>query len=342
MPNPTMLATIASRIADYRHGEIPPPTPQHVERWVSQFPAPHQDRLLAELDAVLAKTYFSRAAVHTFLNSLAKTSTLTGPNPTSFWQNAHILNIQQGGQSQSELTTLFHDILRKEFNITHHATPREGCPVFYLDDVVFSGNRVSHDIEAWLPHCPLAQINLHIAVIGFHKGGEWYANDNIQKAARANGKTLTVKWWRCVEFEDRRRYVATTDVLRPRVLPQDPLATAYEQYLIQQNYPPVYRPAPSGRSSQYFASESGREFLEEQFLLAGVKVRQMCPRLPEKVRPLGFSALKTFGFGSLIVTYRNCPNTSALALWAGDPWYPLLPRKTNQRVVVWHEEEDYR
>ena len=337
-----MLAAIANRIADYRQGEIPRPTPQHVERWVSQFPARHQDRLLAELDAVLAKTYFSRTAVQTFLNTVAKKLTLTGANPVSFWQNAHILNIQQGGQSQQELTTLFHDILRNEFNVSSNAIQCAKHPVFYIDDVVFSGNRLCHDIEAWLPHCPLAHINLQIVVIGYHRGGKWYADKKIQEAARSNGKMVTVTWWRCFEFEDRRRYVATADVLRPKVLPRDQLATAYEQYLIQQQYPPFYRPGTTERSSQYFASEDGRDFLEEQFLLAGLRVKEMCPSLPEKVRPLGFSALKTFGFGSLIVTYRNCPNTSALALWAGDPWYPLLPRKTNQRVAVWHEAEDYR
>jgi hypothetical protein len=39
--------------------------------------------------------------------------------------------------------------------------------------------------------------------------------------------------------------------------------------------------------------------------------------------------LETLGFGSLIVTFRNCPNNTPLALWAGDPWYPLFPRITN-------------
>jgi hypothetical protein len=39
--------------------------------------------------------------------------------------------------------------------------------------------------------------------------------------------------------------------------------------------------------------------------------------------------LVTLGFGSLIVTYRNCPNNAPLALWVDHPWYPLFPRTTN-------------
>ena len=55
----------------------------------------------------------------------------------------------------------------------------------------------------------------------------------------------------------------------------------------------------------------------------------MCPYLKESARPLGFSLLKTLGFGATVVTHRNCPNNCPLALWAGDPWYPLFRRKTN-------------
>lgn len=333
---------LALTLHDYRSTDLNNMSTEHVLRWVGQFSRGVRLRLLLETNHVLGSTYISCSKTKQFLSTLSSTAQLAGQDPGAYWQNAYVLNIQQGGQSQHELTTLFRQVLLDQFNVKANDTPRAGHPVFYLDDVVFSGNRVRHDIEAWLPHCPLTDITLEIVVIGLHRGGQWYANNQINEAAKRCGKKVTVRWWRCVEFEDRKRYVATADVLRPKALPQDPLATAYEQYLIQQKYPPIYRPATAGRSSQYFASEDGRDFLEEQFLLAGLKVRQMCPRLPEKVRPLGFSALKTFGFGSLIVTYRNCPNTSALALWAGDPWYPLLPRKTNRRAVVWHEEEDYR
>lgn len=55
----------------------------------------------------------------------------------------------------------------------------------------------------------------------------------------------------------------------------------------------------------------------------------MCPYLNEYQRPLGNMVLETLGFGSMLVTFRNCPNNSPLALWAGDPWYPLFPRKVN-------------
>lgn len=39
--------------------------------------------------------------------------------------------------------------------------------------------------------------------------------------------------------------------------------------------------------------------------------------------------LVTLGFGSLIVTFSNCPNNAPLAFWVDSPWYPLFPRATN-------------
>jgi hypothetical protein len=55
----------------------------------------------------------------------------------------------------------------------------------------------------------------------------------------------------------------------------------------------------------------------------------MCGNLGNSERPLGHMTLVTLGFGSLIVTYRNCPNNAPLALWVDHPWYPLFPRTTN-------------
>ena len=69
--------------------------------------------------------------------------------------------------------------------------------------------------------------------------------------------------------------------------------------------------------------------LPDTLLASGLHIRSICPYLNVYQRPLGNMVLETFGFGALVVTFRNCPNNAPLALWAGDPWYPLFPRKTN-------------
>ena len=91
----------------------------------------------------------------------------------------------------------------------------------------------------------------------------------------------------------------------------------------------------AGGALGVFSSEAGRQLLESEFLIAGVKIRTLTQSPKDFIRPLGLGNFGV-GFGSLLVTYRNCPNNCPLALWWGDPeatsgalhWYPLLSRKT--------------
>ena len=51
-----LLASIAATTADYREGDLPPSTPEHVERWINQFDAGVQLPILREMDHVLQTT----------------------------------------------------------------------------------------------------------------------------------------------------------------------------------------------------------------------------------------------------------------------------------------------
>jgi hypothetical protein len=105
---------------------------------------------------------------------------------------------------------------------------------------------------------------------------------------------------------------------------------AYVQMLKNANHPPEKRyQGGTPRNDGIFSGEAARAVLERAFLKAGARIRSVCPYLPENARPLGYSKLMTLGFGATVVTYRNCPNNCPLALWAGNPWYPLFSRKTN-------------
>lgn len=333
MTRTELLRAIAARTTDYRTGEIEPPTLDHVERWVRQFPAQSQDAVLKEMLHVLGKAYFAKADVTTFLNALAvKTEKLTGANPKEFWQKANFLNIQRGGNSQRQMLHDFSAVLQQQVGLTVEQCGHPDGAHFYLDDVVFSGNRVRHDLEPWIADpngCP-KNCRLHIVTIAYHSGGQWFAEKRITNAAQAAGKTISVTWWRCVVFEDRKSYINRSDVLRPTCFPTDATAQAYIKQLTDAGFPPIPRIAQTPPyASPFFSSEQGRQLLENEMLAAGFSIKTRCPRLPDIIRPLGYSGLQTLGFGSVIVTHRNCPNTNPPALWAGDPWYPLFARRTN-------------
>ena len=107
-----------------------------------------------------------------------------------------------------------------------------------------------------------------------------------------------------------------------------------KQYVEAMTHQPTLRAPGHGGSNSLFSSEEARNLLEQEFLKAGVKIRQECPNLGDTQRPLGHSTLVTLGFGSLLITFRNCPNNAPLALWVGDPWYPLFPRTTNSETSL--------
>lgn len=326
MQRKQLLQSIANIMADYRVDELPAPTPEHVDRWISQFAPDVQLPLLAEMNHVLTRTYINKQRVESFLVHLVKTPKLAGADFCAFWRNVEFLDIQQGGNSQHEILSMFSAILQQECGFP----VQQGLPnphaYIYLDDAIFTGNRTLKDLKAWLENAP-AEAVVHIITIAFHRGGQWYASAKLQEAAFALNKHINFTWWRAVEIEDRKAFINTSDVLRPVALPDDAMVQAYVGSL---RYPPTFRVAGQQGVNGFFSSEQGRHLLEQTFLQAGIQIRSRCPQLGIYRRPLGNMVLDTLGFGSLLVTFRNCPNNTPLALWAGSPcWYPLFPRKTN-------------
>jgi hypothetical protein len=322
----TLLASIASVIADYREGEIDTPDSAHVDAWISQFDAAVQESILSELHHVLKKTYITKTEVEKFLSNLATAAKLVGAAPHDFWKSANFLNIQGGGNSQSELLQMFDLVLQKTCGLGIDECGSNDGPYIYLDDVVFTGNRVKNDLIKWLKSSAPAKAKVHVIVIAFHRGGQYYAKTKIAEACAAEKKSLDITWWRRLEMEDRKTYVNNSDVLRPSSFPSDALTQAYVKGL---KYAPLIRRGTNIGENKFFTSNAGRCILEQEFLKAGVHIRSICPYLNVYQRPLGNMVLESLGFGALVVTFRNCPNNAPLALWAGDPWYPLFPRKTN-------------
>lgn len=347
----TVCSSIATTIADYRQNEIAALTPEHVERWVEQFSIievskAEQLELLQELDHVLRQTYFSKRKVDRFLNSLVRFHPLVYDNPEAFWKSANFLRIQRRGNSQTDMLAVFDTVLERTLGLKTEMCGSIGGPYIYLDDCLFTGNRIIHDMNDWLINSAPNGTVVHIIVIAQYASGLWQAK---RKVAQAAGNDATVNWWRAIEIEDRKSMINVSQVLRPHRLPDELLATEYEQELANAGYPPVLRRVLGTASNPPFSSELRRQKLEQAFLRAGLYIRSQYQSPKRNMRPLGFMALTTLGFGALTVTYRNCANNCPLALWWGDmdatpvdtfgKWYPLFPRKTNDEFVssiVWN------
>ena len=326
-----LLKSIAETIADYCASDLTAPTPEHVDHWIKQFNADVQLPILREMDNVLKNTYFSLDKVTTFLKTVLNAEKLVGSDPSKFWRSVHFLDIQEGGNSQRDMLTMFGQLLKNIYGVEINQCGQSPDSFIYLDDAIFTGNRVLRDLKTWIQTDAPAYAKLHIISIALHSGGQYYANQRIQSAANAASKSVNVTWWRAIQLEDRLSSTDSSDVLRPTSIPD---VLEVKQYVEAMKYKPRLRVPGNIGSQSLFSSEEGRNLLEQEFLKAGIKIRHICPNLGETQRPLGHITLETLGFGSLIVTFRNCPNNAPLALWAGDPWYPLFARTTNSQASL--------
>lgn len=328
-----LLEAIVRTTSDYRHGELSAPTACHVDRWIRQFDPGLQLPLLAELGHVLNTTYLGLNAVTDFCGKLVESKSIAGSDPAKFWKGAEFLAIQKNGDSQKDMLKLFDGILKSSFGYECNRSASTNGAVVYLDDVIFSGNRAAIDLCDWIQNHASPGQTIHIIVIACHTLGEYHLCERLKEQILSSKSKVSFKVWRLASVENRLKYRKDAEVLWPSELPNDQLTQDYQK--ISHKYP--FESRPKGGRLGPFSSEANRQLLEQELLLAGLKIRSFCKDPKDVMRPLGFGHFG-LGFGSMIVTHRNCPNNCPLALWWGNPhedkdhplskWYPLFPRKT--------------
>lgn len=329
-----LLVSIADIIKDYRIDELDQPTPDHVDKWVNQFSEKVRLPILRELMYVFAKNYYNKKRISDWIDQFTKYKGIAGDNPTDFWTGVNFLNIQKKGDSQKRMLSIIESSLNESLglDINNCGTP-EG-PYLYVDDFLFSGFHVGDDLEAWINECSLRKAKIFILLLETYSLGLYKVKVRLDNAIKVTKKNVEYQFFYGKKSENRNSCKKDSDVLWPSELPGE---QSVMDYLAQdQKFP--FSPRPVGGVLSSFSSEAGRQLLEKEFLLAGLKIRSFSENPKEVLRPLGFSSFG-LGFGSMIVSYRNCPNNCPLALWWGNPkagkssplskWYPLFQRKIN-------------
>lgn len=197
----------------------------------------------------------------------------------------------------------------------------------YLDDAIFSGNRVINDLSIWIQNDAPDKVKLYIITIAIHRSGR----HRIKEMKAGSGKqvdchlpVLGFPEFDEFIFENRRKYLDQSDVLWPTT-----------DVFALKGFIPRNPTLPF--MNRVFSSEKGRQLLENEFLKAGRQIINRHTQISPSLKPLGFSNFEP-GFGSLLVFYRNCANNCPLALWWDvGGWRPLFPRKTYQRQGSSHD-----
>jgi hypothetical protein len=327
-----LVSAIVKRVKDYRQGEVPVIDSVAVLAWLDQFDPNDRPTILREMNRILA-TYISRTTAKGVLADYAVKPELVGPDPAAFWRAARCLQIQQSGTSQRDMLGLLDEVLREKFGISPRLDERVRDHAYiYVDDVSCSGSRIKHDLLTWMLRDNIRDAIVHVICVATYRLGEY----NVMKGLNAElrERNTHVKFWPGYCFENRLSCARHAEVFWPTHLPEDPYVKQWHETL-PPGRPLKWREPGGAASRQLFSSEEARGLIEQAFLKKGAYIRSLPQNAKAEMRPLGFSKLVTPGFGTTIVTYRNCPNNAPLVLWWGDPngaeplsrWRPLFPRR---------------
>ncbi|SIS36669.1 phosphoribosyltransferase-like protein [Insolitispirillum peregrinum] len=344
--------SIADKIKDYREGEIDVPTGEHVRRWAGQFDPLVQRSILVETRHFLEKRYISKGIAENFISGLSRNSNLAGRNPATFWAGVGFLRLQERSQSQCDMLAILSDVLCNAFGVTCARQTAANGVYVYIDDAIFSGRQVLDDLRRWINGWDISDCTVHVICIGSHKSGRWYAARELGRIAGL--RQIDIRWWFDAEIEDWRKEGngEKVDVLWPTYPPGKWCLSKNKgvyQYVPSDQYVNNWwtkcpddakkfnpRPPFNGERNLGFESEAGRGILEQAFLQRGAYICSLSENPNKNMHPLGYHKLNGPGCGTLLTTYRNCPNNAPLVLWWGDQdasyplnqWYPLMPRRT--------------
>lgn len=198
-----LLAEIAKTISTYRHGELPVATAEHVERWVNQFTPVNQFILLQEMNHMLGKFFLTKDWFVCYLRQVLRNIGIAGNSPAVYWKNANILCIQMHGDSQKEFLDILRLCLLEEFNISLDECGSDGGDYIYLDDVIFSGNRIGNDLEAWIREEAPDVASIQVIVAACHTYGQFSLEKRLKQVITETGKNVRIQYWRSGNIENR-------------------------------------------------------------------------------------------------------------------------------------------
>ena len=349
---------IAQTLSDYRAGEIQPLSQAKVLEWTGQFDYQEEEHelvFLEEMANIFSRYYLpkvkAKQILKSFLSLLVERKYYSCP-----LEELNFLHQQKYGTSQLDMIALAEEVLLEEFGIKIDLKKCGGSNHYiYLDDCMFSGNRVYEEYKLWyqketrLPGDSFAWFYL-----ASYAEGLSYANksknylENTKKI-----KILSLQTKDCMILNNDKSFSSKIEHYWPCEIPDDKHLQEYYANLvnsIEEDWKrlKILRAPGQPRVEKAFSSTEHRKIVETLLLKAGEKIirenrtikNNTNPNEQDKIKPLGFDHLKTLGFGSMLICYRNIANNCPVALWfdgslTGSSWVPLLPRKSSQPGGKW-------
>lgn len=324
-----LIDEIVLTCKDYRYDDGFDFNKNHVIKWISQFEESTRIPILTEMNHILKNSYVSKEFMLSFFESVIDYINEKHPD-----QNIVFLDCQKKGHSQSELKLLFEKYIENN-NIKIGNSSGKNLWL-YLDDFIFTGNTAVRD----LAQLEISYSDILIISIAVHSKSEYYIKTKtkvpilrmytLENINHDNAQSVDVIWPSSFKSTILDDYIDNIEDLHKNDLYPSKYA------LFCDNNPNV---------ENLFSNDTSRRVFEKEFILAGIDLINKSKHPNKSMKPLGYDYKKTLGFGSTLVSFRNCPNNCPLVMWYGttngkygptstlNSWYPLFPRKTNDKKL---------
>jgi len=356
-----LIAEVFELIKDYRADELLPQvrmSKTRIKRWIEQFDEDDRSFMLTELKKIFGELYCSKAHVKKFLKKVVDrlTKDLGYKSAHDFLKMTIFLDLQSRRKSQKVMLKLLSELLAEsyEFNIQECGTVQKKHFI-YIDDILCTGNTLIRDIEDWSgkPYSP-GKTNLEaikdktseliFAYIFIHKKN--YDKKVIEMRHKIDSSiSANHKMYRLKSIQnDEKRADSILDIILP-VETDDEQVSDYKAKIIAEvdEYTKKYGKNSSeeffrktGRPTKetLFTSPENRNRFETILLKKGIEILDRTKTKKKNMRALGYClpSQKSFGFGTLCLTWRNIPNNTPLVFWyAAGEFYPLFVKnQTNE------------
>lgn len=316
----------------------------HIDRWLSQFDDNDRTFVLQHTVNLMSKNYYGKQRYIESINAIS-----SNKRNQKIFKNGYLLEIQENGDSQSNINSLLKDSLYNKYNIniptyTTNSNLNQNSDLIYLDDFSFSGNRIQQDIKKLLDdeQEKLKERRIFISIFLVHSYSQHILPNELNKLTDkkniqplfhfSNTKNHPFGW--ASINNSFKYYTELSEIYFPEKNIITEIPTQFRDVKL---YIPEYFRSGNQKNC-LLGNDIDRRRIEKIFTEKGFYILSHSNDPSPVIKPLGYSGFNGFGFGGNVFSYRNCPNNTPLIFWWGNYeendntalgcWYPLMARTT--------------
>lgn len=356
-----LIKEIYEIIKDYREDEGMM-SEDRIHNWINQFDADDRVFVLEELKHILSHRYISKEKAKKLVKEMIEflAGHFSYSNPKDFLLQSNFIDHQPEGKSQKVLLKFLDEIIQGEYgiSITDCNTDKPKYYI-YFDDILCTGDTLfkglaknEADSKGWLFKLnedkktnwevfKESKAKLVLAYFAVHKANIKKVFSRIYFALNKHNIDTVYAWDEEFNIEnDMENANSKLNFLFPSENIKDELIIECQNQIEEKikdsgyhkNDSIPYRQPGRPPHETFFTSPENRERFEKIILKKSIEVYNSSENLMNEPRPkpLGYGLYTdlTFGFGTLVFTWRNVPFNVPLIFWyPHHGWTALFERK---------------